>query len=101
MALRGTDHGWQVAECLLPGVTESSAEELAGRVRAELAGSAGTRVSFLGSLLLPEDEVLLCLFTGAPAEVRLISERAAVPFERILACIAVGWRDSGAGDSTG
>ncbi len=101
MALRGTDHGWHVAECLLPGVTESSAEALAGRVRAELARSAGTRVSFLGALLLPEDEVLLCLFTGGSAEVRQVSERAGVPFERVLACIAVGWRDSGAGDSTG
>jgi hypothetical protein len=100
MALHGTDHGWHVAECLLPGVTESSAEVLAGRVRAELARSAGTRVSFLGSLLLPEDEVLLCLFTGGSAEVRLVSERAAVPFERILACIAVGWGDSEA-DSSG
>ena len=42
--------------------------------------------------LMPEDEVLLCLFAGAEAEVRAVSERAGLPFERILACVGVGWR---------
>jgi hypothetical protein len=41
---------------------------------------------------MPEDEVLLCLFAGPEAEVRAVSERAGVPFERILACAAIGWR---------
>ena len=42
--------------------------------------------------LMPEDEVLLCLFSGPEAEVRAVSERAGLPFERILACVGVGWR---------
>ncbi len=81
---------WQVAECLLPGVTPAIAEALGDRVRTELARSRSA-VSFLGSLLMPEDEVLLCLFTGPLAEVRAISERAELPFERILGCVGLGW----------
>jgi hypothetical protein len=85
------DGGWQVAECMLPGLTEAFAEALADRIKAELASSAG-RVSFLGSLLMPEDEVLLCLFAGPHAEVRAVSERAGLPFERILQCV---WLEKG------
>jgi hypothetical protein len=92
MATSESDPGWQVAECLLPGVTPAIAEALADRVRAELARSPGSgTVSFLGSLLMPEDEVLLCLFAGPHAEVRAISERAELPFERILRCMGLSW----------
>jgi hypothetical protein len=82
--------GWQVAECLLPGMTRAIAESLADRVRAELARSCSP-VFFLGSLLMPEDEVLLCLFAGPVTEVRALSERAGLPFERILRCVGLGW----------
>jgi hypothetical protein len=85
-----SDASWQVAECLLPGLTRATAEALADRVRAELARSPGS-VSFLGSLLMPDDEVLMCLFAGPPAEVRAITERAELPFERILHCVGLGW----------
>jgi hypothetical protein len=81
---------WQIAECLLPGVTPAIAERLADQVRSELARSASP-VSFLGSLLMPEDEVLLCLFAGPFSEVRVLSERAGLPFERILRCVGFGW----------
>lgn len=81
---------WQVAECLLPGISQAVAEALGAKVRAELARSRSP-VAFLGSLLMPEDEVLLCLFAGPPAEVRVISERAELPFERILGCVGLGW----------
>lgn len=83
--------GWQIAECLLPGLTLPAAEEFGRRLSAELAGRPGPRVSFLGSLLMPSDEVLLCLFTGSQAEVRAVSERAGLPFERILRCVGLGW----------
>jgi hypothetical protein len=81
--------GWQVAECLLPGMTKAIAESLADRVRAELARSCSP-VFFLGSLLMPEDEVLLCLFAGPLGEVRALSERAGLPFERIVRCVGLG-----------
>jgi hypothetical protein len=40
---------------------------------------------------MPEDEVLLCLFAGPLADVRAVSERAGLPFERILGCLGFGW----------
>jgi len=85
--------GWQVAECLLPGLTPAIARSLTDRLRTELARSHdGGRVSFFGSLLMPEDEVLLCLFAGTAAEVRALSERAELPFERILGCEGLDWQ---------
>jgi hypothetical protein len=91
MAVREPAAGWQIAECLLPGITPAAVAALGERVRAELARGAHRHVSFLGSLLMPEDEVLLCLFAGPAAEVRAVSERADLPFERILACLGFGW----------
>ena len=81
---------WQIAECLVPGITPASAEALGDRVMSELARSR-SRVSFIGSLLMPEDEVLLCLFAGPFTEVRKVSERAGLPVERILGCLRLGW----------
>jgi hypothetical protein len=80
---------WQIAECLLPGVNAALAEELGERIRTELARSRSP-VTFAGSLLMPEDEVLLLLFAGPVAEVRAVSERAGLPFERILGCLRFG-----------
>jgi hypothetical protein len=81
---------WQIAECLLPGITPAMAEAMGDQLRAELARSHSP-VSFIGSLLMPEDEVLLCLFAGPLAEVRSASEGAGLPFERILGCLRLGW----------
>src|SRR5215467_11899214 len=88
----GPEPEWQVAECMLPGLSRATAEALERRLRQELGDLPGRRVCFLGSLLMPEDEVLLCLFAGPEAEVRAVSERAGLPFERILGCVGVGWR---------
>ena len=92
MIVRESHPGWQVAECLLPGLTLLIAEDLARRIAAELARQPRPRVCFLGSLLMPVDEVLLCLFAGPEADVRAVSERAGLPFERILACTGIGWQ---------
>ena len=82
--------GWQIAECMLPGLTLLTAAELTARISAELTGQPPPGVFFLGSLLMPGDEVLLCLFAGPEAEVRAVSERAGLPFERILPCVGLG-----------
>jgi hypothetical protein len=82
--------GCHLAECLVPGMTTALAELLGDQVKAELARSRSP-VSFLGSLLIPEDEVLLCLFAGPLTEVRALSERAGLPFERVVRCLGVGW----------
>jgi hypothetical protein len=92
MGVRGRDQAWQAAECLVPGMTQPVAEALSEGIRTELARStSGRHVSFLGSLLMPEDEVLLCVFAGSLADVRAISERAGLPFERILRCVGLCW----------
>ena len=41
---------------------------------------------------MPEDDILLCLFRGPQAEVRAASERAGLPFERIVSCTELGWQ---------
>jgi hypothetical protein len=91
MTPREPDQGWQIAECMLPGLTFLAAEELTQRITAELTGRPHPGVSFLGSLLMPGDEVLLCLFRGPQADVRAVSERAGLPFERILRCVGLCW----------
>jgi hypothetical protein len=75
-----------IAECFWPGVQEADLVALDDRVArsaAELDQNADT-VRYLGSLLLREDEVVLCRFEGSEPAVRRIAEGAAIPFERIL-----------------
>jgi len=85
--------GWQVAECLLPGLTQTAAQALGQRIEDELAGLPRPGVSFLGLLVMPGDEVVLCVFRGPHDEVRAVSERADLPFERIVACVGLGWQE--------
>lgn len=72
---------------------------LAGR-RAEeaaplLAPGSGTR--YLGSILLPSDEMALCLFEGTSEEVvRAAVERAALAFDRITPAVRVDRRSRAA-----
>jgi hypothetical protein len=75
-----------IAECFWPGVTEAEVAALDTRAAAS-AGEltdAGEPVSYLGSILMQEDEVVLCQFEGAMKAVRRAAELAEVPFERIV-----------------
>jgi hypothetical protein len=75
-----------VAECFWPGVTDRDLRSLDERAEASAAALAsdGAAVGYLGSILVRDDEVVLCLFEGSAAAARLAAERAAIPFERIL-----------------
>jgi len=76
-----------VAECFWPGVEESDLEALDRRVE-DVIGNLPRRqgqVRYLGSILMREDEVVLCQFEGSAEAVRDAAEHAGVPFERILA----------------
>ncbi len=75
-----------LAECFWPGVAESDLHALDARAEASAAQltATGIPVRYLGSLLLREDEVVLCRFEGTPPAVRQAAERARIPFERIL-----------------
>lgn len=69
-----------VAECFWPDVREDDVRALEQRIETCLDDG----VRYLGSLLIREDEVLLCQFEGAADAVRRIAEQARVPFERLL-----------------
>jgi hypothetical protein len=75
-----------VAECFWPDVREQDVRDLDLRIVAS-AGALGPAagVRYLGSILIREDEVVLCQFEGPLAAVREVVERAAVPLDRLLA----------------
>jgi hypothetical protein len=75
-----------VVECFWPGIDELQHADASGRVRAatlQLRGE-GDEVEFLGSILVPGDETVLWFFKGREADIRGASERAGLPFERVL-----------------
>jgi hypothetical protein len=78
-----------VAECFLPGVDEDTVRALDARASraAETLTRAGRTVRYLGSVLMREDEVVLCQFEGTADAVRAAAEQAQIPFERILETI--------------
>jgi hypothetical protein len=82
-----------VAECFWPGVRETDLSALDQRVAARAAEltRSGEIVRYLGSLLMPRDEVVLCRFEGSETSVRRVAEEAAIPFERILEVASAPW----------
>jgi hypothetical protein len=82
-----------VAECLWPDVRDSDLHALDARV-SEHAGrlaAHGVAVRYIGSLLMREDEVVLCLFAGELEAVRELASAAEIPFERILETARSPW----------
>jgi hypothetical protein len=76
-----------MAECFWPDVRAEDIEQGAERIR----GSAsrllreGRRVDFLGSILMPGDEVVFYLFESDSADnVREVCEHAGITFERVV-----------------
>ena len=82
-----------LAECFWPGVRESDLHDLDQRamVSATEMSREGDRVRYLGSLLMRQDEVVLCRFEGSEEAVRHVAERAAIPFERIVEAATAPW----------
>ena len=75
-----------IVECFWPGLCEddvATVDRRAIAAAAELA-AGGEDVAYIGSLMMRDDEVLLCRFSGSPETVRRAAERAGIPFERIL-----------------
>jgi hypothetical protein len=75
-----------VVECFWPGVDQRSVDALNDRAAAAAQSlvAEGQEVRFVGSILLPDDEVVLCEFEGEEAVVREASETAEIPFARIV-----------------
>ena len=80
-------------ECLWPDVHEHDLRALDERASEQAGRLAddGQFVSYLGSLLMREDEVVLCLFRGQLDIVRQAAIAAEIPFERILEAARSPW----------
>jgi hypothetical protein len=79
-----------MAECFWPDMSEAKVQAAGTRAghAARAASRDGDAVRYLGAILIPADEVAFCLFEASSAQlVREISERAQIPFERILATV--------------
>jgi hypothetical protein len=70
-----------VAECFWVGVSENDLRALDARVEASVAELArsGEPIRYLGSVLMGQDEVVLCLFEGPADAVRLAAEPSPHP----------------------
>lgn len=76
-----------LAECFWPGVSQDELDGLDTRARESATATSGTdlEVRYLGSMLMPEDEVVFCFFDGPSADaVRTVAERADIPYARIV-----------------
>jgi hypothetical protein len=84
-----------VVECYWAGVTEENVRALDARAVgcARRLADKGESVRYLGSILMREDEVVLCLFEGDAAVVRRVAEQAQIPFERVVESTNSRWPD--------
>jgi len=75
-----------LVECYWPGVTEQKVLAAVERVQAaiEQQHTYSRALRLLGSILVPADETVFCLFDGEHDEVEAVSTSAELPFERIL-----------------
>jgi hypothetical protein len=62
------------------GQAQQAADEVQGQ---------GRELHFVGSILVPADETVFWLFDGEEADIRAASERAGVPFERLLESLEI------------
>jgi hypothetical protein len=76
-----------MAECFWPGVTEEKVADAGDRLRraARALSERGRASRYIGSILVPVDEIALCLFAAPSAATAAeLNETADIPFERIL-----------------
>ena len=83
-----------MAECFWPGVTAQKVADAGERLRqaSGAIGSEGGFARYLGSVLVPTDEIALCLFEAASIDAASeVNRREAIPSERILEVVRVGF----------
>jgi hypothetical protein len=91
-----------VAECFVPGLTRAAVELLDARAREVVARLAadGEVLRYHGCVLFPADETVLFQFeAGSEGVVRRASQRARIPFERIVESVRVSAPAGGGGIS--
>ena len=75
-----------------PGVTSELLLEALERSRRamEEMGGEGTRVRHISCILIPDEEVVFSVYEGPSAVVvQQVSERAGIPFSRIVTAILI------------
>jgi hypothetical protein len=81
------EHRSYFAECFSVGVTERDLAEIearAGRAAEDLTREGHT-VAYVGSILMPEDEVVLIQFEAqSSADAAAAATRAGISFERVV-----------------
>ena len=85
----GEAPGTYLVECYWPAITEGQHAAAARRAQAAVgtAKRSGRELEFLGSILIPSEETVFCLFAGSEEDVRAASRQAGLPFERVLASV--------------
>ena len=79
------------AKCYWPGVTRTDLEQVAERAAKAGLASGSDQVSYLGSLLFADDDLVLCLFQGhSRAAVIRASDRLGIPRERLMDSVWLG-----------
>lgn len=84
-----------LVECFWPGVTREAVETANERARECSAAlrREGSGLRFIGSLLVPDDEVVFFQFTATSSEeVARASREAQLPFDRVAVCL---WLEPG------
>jgi hypothetical protein len=78
-------------ECFWPGVSESQLSEIVTRAAGRTDnGSNGDRIRYLDSILVPTDEIVLCVVSGPSAEaVRAHAERAGLRCDRVIESVQI------------
>jgi hypothetical protein len=86
-----------LVECYWPGVDERRVEKAVAKLERtrDLAGA----VSWVESVLIPEDEIVFCVFEAPSADaVRASADRAGLPAERIVTCVQLPTQTARNGD---
>jgi hypothetical protein len=80
-----------LVECYWPGVTEQTLAVTLGQAQAAARAlrREGRQITLVGTIFVPADETVFCLFDGLEADVRTVSSQAGVPFERVLESLRI------------
>jgi hypothetical protein len=79
------------AKCYWPGISRRELERVAARAAAPVPERGARNVTYRGSLLFADDELVLCLFEApSPAAVKRASDRAGIPCERVMDSVWLG-----------
>jgi Protein of unknown function (DUF4242) len=75
-----------LVECYWPGINDQVLATAARRIEAAATRlrRTGADVWFLGSILMPADETVFCLFHGNESAIRAVARRASIPVERVI-----------------